>query len=227
MFGCFTGGTFYFFVPGMPDEQNIVVLFCETNSLTVHFIHQRAGRINRVQLPVPRGRYNRWRNSVRRKYGYGTFGYFVHFIHKNGTLLFEGFHHVTVVHNLFAHVHRGTVVFESLLNGDHGTINAGAVPAWGGQQYLFGARDGGCSLNIGAASAGARQRRQTEGNGFSGHDYYPTLFVPLVCAYCGAARSERNEFGKNTTQKRDHGRPCTVTCERIQMTCQHGARRID
>ncbi len=44
-------------------------------------------------------------------------------------------HHVLVVHDLLAHVDRGAVEVQRLLDGDHGAVDAGAVAAGRGQAH--------------------------------------------------------------------------------------------
>jgi hypothetical protein len=46
-----------------------------------------------------------------------------------------------VVHNLLANVDRGSVVLESLLDGDHRAVNTRTVSARGGEQYALGRTD--------------------------------------------------------------------------------------
>ena len=169
--GRLASGTLDLFVAGVTNEQNVVVLLGEAHSLTVHLVHQRAGRINRVQRALAGSRN------------------LIHLIHENGALLLEGLHHVAVVHNLLAHVHRRAVVLQRLLNGNHGAVNAGAVTTGSGQQDFLLAVHGRGGFDVGAAATFARNGRQAQGNSFSGHGYYPRLFGLLVCDDCGIARS--------------------------------------
>ena len=96
---------------------------------------------------------------------------------------------MAVVNNLLAHVDGRTVVLQRLLNSNHGTVNACAVTARGGEQDFLLTVDGCGGFNLGAAATFARNGRQAQGNSFSGHGYYPTLFGLLVCDDCGIARS--------------------------------------
>ena len=189
MLGRLAGGTLDLFVAGVADEQNVVVLLGEAHSLAVHLVHQRAGRINRVQRALAGSRNHRGGHAVGGENGHGTFGNLVHLIHEDGALLLEGLHHVAVVHNLLAHVHGRAVVLQRLLNGNHGAVDAGAVTTGSGQQDFLLAVHGRGGFDVGAAATFARNGRQAQGNSFSGHGYYPRLFGLLVCDDCGIARS--------------------------------------
>ena len=47
----------------------------------------------------------------------------------------QGVHHMSVVHDLMPDVHRRAVLFQRTLDRFDGAIDAGAVPAWLGEQY--------------------------------------------------------------------------------------------
>ena len=66
-----------------------------------------------------------------------TFGHLVGFGHKNRSPTGQRVHHMSVVHNLFPHIHRGTVEVERFLHRDDGAINSGAVTARCGQEDSF------------------------------------------------------------------------------------------
>ena len=187
--GRLTRGAFDLFVAGVANQQNVVVLLREAYSLAVYLVHQRAGRVNGVQRALTGCGYHGRGHAVRREHGHGAFGDLVHLIHEDGTLLFQGLHHVAVVHNLLAHVHGRAVVLQGLLNGNHGAVDAGAVTTGSGQQDFLLAIYGRGGFDVGAATTFARNGRQAQGNSFSGHGYYPTLFGLLVCDDCGIARS--------------------------------------
>ena len=194
--GRFTGGTLNLFVAGVANEQDVVVLLGEAHSLAVHLVHQRAGRVNSVQGTLAGCGNHRRGHAVRREHGHGTFGNFVHFINEDSALLLQGLHHVAVVNNLLTHVDGRAVVLQRLLNSDHGTVNACAVTARGGEQDFLLTGDGGGGFNLGAAAALAGYGRQAQGNSFSGHGYYPTLFGLLVCDDCGTARRATDQGGE-------------------------------
>ena len=189
MLGRLAGGTLDLFMAGVANEQNIVILLRKTHSLAVHLVHQRAGRVNRVQRALAGRSHHRGGHAVSREHGHGAFGDLVHLIHEDGTLLLEGLHHVAVVNNLLTHVDGRTIVLQGLLNGNHGAVNAGAVTTRSGQQDFLLAVYGRGGFDVGAAATFARNGRQAQGNSFSGHGYYPTLFGLLVCDDCGIARS--------------------------------------
>ena len=221
--GRLTGGTLDLFVAGVADEQDVVVLLGEAHSLAVHLVHQRAGRVNSVQGAVAGCGNHRRGHAVRREHGHGTFGNFVHFINEDSALLLQGLHHVAVVNNLLAHVDGRAVVLQRLLNSNHGTVNARAVTARGGEQDFLLTGDGCGGFNVGAAAALAGYGRQAQGNSFSGHGYYPTLFGLLVCDDCGTARratSQGDEANQNTEQQGENRHDQPVACRRLQVPGQ-------
>src|SRR5690606_13170153 len=76
----------------------------------------------------------RRRHAVRGKDHQGALGHFAEFFDEDRTALLELFHDVLVVHDLLADVHRRTVMLESLLYGDDGSIDARAVTSRRRQQ---------------------------------------------------------------------------------------------
>ena len=53
-----------FFVPVVPDEQNLVVVPGKSHRLAVHLGHQGAGRVDRQQVAIGCPLNNRGRNTV-------------------------------------------------------------------------------------------------------------------------------------------------------------------
>ena len=83
------------------------------------------------------------RHTVRTKHDERTLRHLSDLIDKNRALGLELGDHVNVVHDLFAHVDRAAVTLDGLLDGHDSAVNAGAVPAWRGEQHSFwsGGRD--------------------------------------------------------------------------------------
>ena len=129
-----THGAFDLFVSGVTDEEYVVVLPRETHRLSVHFGHQRAGGVNRVEGAVS-GRLDHHRgDSVSTEDNGGALRDFLHLVDEDDTVGFEFSHHVDVVNNLLAHIDGSAVAFESFLDRDDGPVDTGAVPTRGREQ---------------------------------------------------------------------------------------------
>jgi hypothetical protein len=63
---------------------------------------------------------------------------------------------VLVVHDLLAHVHGRAVELERPLDGLHGTVDAGAVPARGGEEELLDGHAPECRSLLNAGPAALR-----------------------------------------------------------------------
>jgi len=128
-------------VPRVPDEQDLVVVPVEAHRLAVHLGHERAGGVDGVELAVGGTLHDGRRDPVRTEDDVRALRHLVNVIDEDGALALEGRHDVDVVHDLLAHIHRGTEALERLLDRDDGTVDAGAVAARSGEQYAFRCRD--------------------------------------------------------------------------------------
>ena len=62
-----TGGSFYFFVTFVADQQNVVILFGKALNLAVNLGHQRAGGVDGVESTSIGGGNDGRRNTVSRE----------------------------------------------------------------------------------------------------------------------------------------------------------------
>lgn len=131
MIGCLTRGTLDLFMAFVTDEQDLVIVACEPYRFTMHLRHQRARRIDRAQTSFGGGVNDSRRHPVSAEDDVGTGGHFIDLLDEDRALLLEFNDDVNVVHDLFTHVHRSTVMLESLLNGYDSAIDTGAVPSRG------------------------------------------------------------------------------------------------
>ncbi len=81
-------------------------------ALGVDLDHQRAGRVDRVQLAGPGVILDILGDAMRAEDGDGAGRHFVQFFHKLRTLASQPFDHVLVVHDFVSHEHRGSVFDE-------------------------------------------------------------------------------------------------------------------
>jgi hypothetical protein len=87
-----------------------------------------------LQLRSAGLRVHRRRDAVRREHHGRALGHLVELLDEDRAARLEVGDHVLVVHDLLAHVDRGAVEVERLLDGDHGPVDAGAVAARRRQQ---------------------------------------------------------------------------------------------
>ena len=141
------------------DQQDVVVLGREPHGLLVHLGDQRAGRVDRLQRPRRRRRVHRRGDTVRGEHDARALGHLVGLVHEDRAARRQRLDHVLVVDDLLAHVDRGAVVLERLLDGDDRPVDAGAVAARRGQEHALagGGRRGGHRASL------VRRRRTARG----------------------------------------------------------------
>ena len=125
-------------VARVADQQDVVVGGGEPDGLLVHLGDQRAGGVDRLQLPRRRLGVHRGRDPVRREDHQLALGHVVGLVDEHRAALLQRRHHVLVVDDLLAHVDRRPVVLQRLLDGDHRAVDAGAVAAGRCEQDLLG-----------------------------------------------------------------------------------------
>ena len=133
--GRLTGRTHDFLMPLVTDEQDVVVLGGEPLRLVVHLGHQRAGRVDGLQLPHLGLPVHLGRDPVRGEHHRPALGDLVELLDEDRAARLEVRHHVLVVHDLLAHVDRGAVEVQRLLHRDHRAVHAGAVATGRRQQH--------------------------------------------------------------------------------------------
>src|SRR5699024_3012686 len=136
--GSLTGRALDLLVTVVTDQQDVVVVAGETLGLVVHLGHQRAGRIDGAQLAVLGRLAHRRRGAVGGEDHQFALGHLVGLVDEDHALFGQGVDHVTVVHDLFSHIDRRTLLLERAFDRFHGPIHTGAVtPRLGEQDTLF------------------------------------------------------------------------------------------
>ena len=137
MIGRLARRAFDLFVTLVADKQNLEVIAREPLRLAVNLRDERAGRVDGLQAALSGRIDNGRRHSMSTEDDMRALGHLIDFLDEHCALRLELAHDVDVVHDLLAHVDGGTVSFERLLDGDHRTIDACAVPAGRGEQDLL------------------------------------------------------------------------------------------
>ena len=119
----------------VPDEQDLEVITSEANDLFVHLRHERAGCVDRLELTLLGLLVYSGGDAVRGEDDDGTLGDLIGFFHEDRASLLQRAHHVGVVHDLFANVDRGAVLFQGLFDGDDRSVDTGAVASGVGKQH--------------------------------------------------------------------------------------------
>jgi hypothetical protein len=135
--GGLAGGADDLLVALVADEQDVVVVRGEPLGLVVHLGDQRAGRVDRLEVARAGLLVHLGRDAVRREDDRGPLGDLLVLLHEDRAAGLEGADHVLVVHDLLAHVDRGAVELQRLLDGLHRPVDAGAVAAGLGQQHTL------------------------------------------------------------------------------------------
>ena len=122
---------------GVADQQDVAAALVMDLGFPVNLGDQRTGGVECEEIARFRLRRHGLRNAMRgkdhRRCGIGDF---VELFDEDGALGLEAFHHVTVVHDLVAHIDRRAVPGERLLDGVDGAHDAGAKAARRAQQYF-------------------------------------------------------------------------------------------
>ena len=140
--GRLAGGALDLLVALVADEQDLEVVAREAHGLAVHLGDERAGGVDGVQAAVGGRVHDGRRHAVRAEDDVRALGHLVDLLDEDRALLLELGDDVDVVHDLLAHVDGRAVVLERLLDGDHGAVDAGAVPARSGEQHPLVSGDG-------------------------------------------------------------------------------------
>ena len=111
----------------MTHQQNLVTLTGKPLDLGVHLGHQRAGGVERREIQVFGALPDGWRDAVRGENEIGPARDLVGLVHKDHATFGELLHHMLVVDDLLAHVQGRTMLFQCLLDGLDGPVDAGTV----------------------------------------------------------------------------------------------------
>jgi hypothetical protein len=118
-------------------KHDRVALLGEAQRLAVHLRHERAGRVDRLQLACLRVGVHAGGDAVRGEHAHRPLRHVGLALDEDHAALAQPLHDVLVVHDLLAHIHRRTVNLERPFDRLHGPIDACAVPARGREQDLF------------------------------------------------------------------------------------------
>ena len=149
MLGGLAGRTDDLLVPLVADQQDVVVVGREPACLVVHLGDQRAGRVDRPELPPGRLLVHDRRHPVRGEHDRRPLGHLVVLLDEDRAAVLQGLHHVLVVHDLLADVDGCSVGVQCLLDRDHGAVDPRAVAAGGGEQDTLSGRGHGSIVGCG------------------------------------------------------------------------------
>jgi len=125
----FADGADDFVVPFVPDQQDRVAFFCKANRFEMHLRHERACRVDGVEIALL-GRFaNRGGDAVRAVEDDGVRGNLVNVIDEDDAALFEAFDDVAIVNDLVVDVKRSAEDLQSTFETVDGHIDAGTKPA--------------------------------------------------------------------------------------------------
>src|SRR5439155_11882174 len=113
---------------GVADQEDAEPARRVVPHLGVHLRHERAGRVNRPQAAGPSALVYDRRDTVGGEDGDRAFRYLLLAFDEHGAALLELANDVSVVDDLLSDVDRTPVPLESLFDGVHGPLDAGAVP---------------------------------------------------------------------------------------------------
>ena len=116
-------------VPRVADEHDGVALGCVTPGLNVHLGHERARRVDRVQLPLRGALVNGRSNAVRGKNDRRPDRRVGFRLDEDRPAILEVANNVSVVNDLMPNVNRRPVVLERQFNGLDSPFHAGTKPA--------------------------------------------------------------------------------------------------
>jgi hypothetical protein len=121
-------------VPGVADQQDVVVPGREAPRLVVHLGDQRAGGVDRAQLAAFGVEADFGSDAVRGEDHHRAGRHLVDLGDEDRTALLQRADHVGVVHDLPAHVDRRAELAQGQLHRLHGPVDAGAIAARLGEQ---------------------------------------------------------------------------------------------
>ena len=96
---------------------------------------KRAGGIDKCHLPPLGFGGNRFGNAVRGKDDRGVIWYLAELFNENRAFRLQPLDHVTIVHDLVAHIYWSTMFFEAFLDNLDRSVDAGTEASWRGEAY--------------------------------------------------------------------------------------------
>ena len=122
------------------DEQDVIILRREAPGFVVHLGNEGARRVDHLKAPLFGVRADVRSDPVGREHHHRTGRDVRVLVHEHRTTLFQGSHHVQVVHDLLADVDGGAVALERHLDRLHGPVDTSAVTARLGEEDTPGGR---------------------------------------------------------------------------------------
>ena len=124
------GGADHLGMAGMPDQQDFAPLAELALGLDMHLGDERAGGIEKEQIPRPRRLGHRFRHAMGREHdGRAGIRDFVQFLDEDGALGLEALDHIAVMDDFMAHIDGRAVFGERKLDDLDGAVDAGAEAA--------------------------------------------------------------------------------------------------
>ena len=133
--GRLAGGADDLFVALVPDQQDVVVLPGEPLGLVVHLGHQRAGRVDHLQIAGGRRLVHGRGHTMRGEDHDGALGHLVGLVDEDRAALGQCLDDVAVVHDLVTHVDRRPMFLQGELDGFDGAVHTRAVTTRLGEQH--------------------------------------------------------------------------------------------
>ena len=127
--GRLTRGALHLFVAGMADQHDLQALMGKPLNLAMHLGDQGTGGINGLQTAIGGLLPHGGRHPVRGEDHRGSGRHLAEFIDEERAAGLQVLHHMTVVHNLLAHIDRRSVGLQGLFDGDHGPVDPSTVSA--------------------------------------------------------------------------------------------------
>ena len=119
----------------MPDQQDVVVLGGEPARLVVDLGHQRAGRVDGAQAPVPGFLPDLRRDAVRGEDDHRSLGNRLGLLHEDRAPVLKRPDDMSVMDDLLADVDGRAEALEGLLDGLHRPVDARAVATGLGEEH--------------------------------------------------------------------------------------------
>ena len=121
----------------VPNQDNMAPRIEMALGTEMHLEHQRATRIEHLQITGLSLFINMFSNPMRRENHHGTFRYLVEFIDKDNALAFKRFYNKLVMNNFMADIYRRAELFNRLFNHMNSAIHAGTKTTRRRQNNLF------------------------------------------------------------------------------------------
>jgi hypothetical protein len=117
-------------MPGVTDQHHGVASGGEPTRLGVHLGDQRARRVDRLQTPAGGLRPHRRGHAVGGEHHGRAIGYGVQLVDEHRSARLQISNHMSVVHDLLAHIDRAAPRLEQLLDNRDGAFHPGAKRPW-------------------------------------------------------------------------------------------------